>query len=59
TSHWPHSISGFIYFEFDNIFCKNNKEKRNSLNTIKIIYNNRKNPKHSQFQKCSDNKRIS
>ena len=25
-SHWRHSISGFIYFEFDIRFCKEGKD---------------------------------
>jgi len=28
TSHWPHSISGFIYFEFDIRFCKIKEQRR-------------------------------
>ena len=34
TSHWPHSISGFIYFEFYIKFCKNKEEGR--INAIEL-----------------------
>ena len=46
TSHWPHSISGSIYFELDIRFCKSKKEQRR-INATKTIYNNRKNLKYS------------
>ena len=36
TSHWPHPISGFIYFEYDIIFCKSKKEKKRRINAIKL-----------------------
>jgi hypothetical protein len=44
TSHRPHSISGFTYFEFDIRFCKINKEKKGQMplklsTTIRKIQN--------------------
>ena len=34
-SNWPHSISGFIYFEFDIRFCKIKKEQIR-INPLKL-----------------------
>ncbi len=36
TSHWPHSISWFLYFVFDNIFCKSKKYKKRRIKPVKF-----------------------
>ena len=37
TSHWLHSISGFIYFEFDIKFCKKGGKLDNAIETTTTI----------------------
>ena len=46
-NHWPHSISGFVYFEFDIIFCKEGKKKKRKIIATENIYNTRKDSKYS------------